>query len=360
MRQPSTGRPGRVSSSGPWRTRPVDHPRQGAAAAGLRRGRHGRLALPRGAGGGGAERRHRPLRLRLARAHRQRQGRDPLARLRAQGALRVRHDHPGRRQARPGEGGGGPFRRPAAADRLLGRAALGRPAAERGGLLLGPGGGAGRHPLRVARAPAVELRPGPHRLQDRARGAGGPGGAAGPLRRHLRRLQLHGVRGRPGGREPAAHPARAAERARVPPDPLLHRHAARRRADHRDADGPLPRPGGRDHGGPRPAQGRGPGDEGRAALGRPGALRRAAGRLLAAEAALDGGDHQPDPGRAVRAGAGGRGAGRQGLGGRGGGYMYFLAAAHRRHEVARAVAEAGCTLVPFGFEPRGLQVWRVP
>jgi D-glycero-alpha-D-manno-heptose-7-phosphate kinase len=44
----------------------------------------------------------------------------------------------------------------------------------------------------------------------------------------------------------------------------------------------------------------------------------------------------------------------------GGGHMLLYAPFERKHRIAEVVRKAGGTLIPFAFEPRGLQNWRVP
>ena len=43
----------------------------------------------------------------------------------------------------------------------------------------------------------------------------------------------------------------------------------------------------------------------------------------------------------------------------GGGYMLLYCPFDRKHHVAQALSERGCTISAFGFEPDGLQTWRV-
>ncbi len=47
------------------------------------------------------------------------------------------------------------------------------------------------------------------------------------------------------------------------------------------------------------------------------------------------------------------------LGAGGGGYLLFLCPFERKHLIAQALEEAGGQVVPFNFDLRGLQVWRV-
>ena len=44
----------------------------------------------------------------------------------------------------------------------------------------------------------------------------------------------------------------------------------------------------------------------------------------------------------------------------GGGYMLLYCPFDRKHLIAERLTAAGCTIATFGFEPAGLQTWRVP
>ena len=102
----------------------------------------------------------------------------------------------------------------------------------RSGFVVHPGGRDDRGVSRTAGAAARRIRRGASRLPDRARRCRPGRRAAGPVRRHVRRHQLHRVLGRPGHRQSAAHPPVDADGTGGDAGAVSHRHLARVGEDH--------------------------------------------------------------------------------------------------------------------------------
>ena len=93
----------------------------------------------------------------------------------------------------------------------------------------------------VAEAAARKLRRRAAGLSDRARRAGHGRRQAGPIRRHFRRIQLHGVLRRPRDRQSAAHQAGVYQRAGEQPAAVLYLQKPRVGGNHRAAAAERPR-----------------------------------------------------------------------------------------------------------------------